>query len=137
MYAPVAYVPVKFRELTKFFTHLVARNCRYGILKSFVAFTPTTLVAVFYIVVYILSMLSYGSDVLTLSIAHISNSLMVVFAYLGFKYLKIVSQALRKQRFLLLIAIAVILVSPAFGLALISYVGVHMTVIFNRQQNIR
>ena len=120
----------------KFFTHLVVRNCKFGVLKSFVAFTPPTLVAFFYVVIYLMSMISYGDDIFTLSISHISNSLMVVFAYLGFKYLKIVSQAMPKQKFLFWLAIGVVAVSPALGLALVSYVGVHMTVIFNRQQNI-
>ena len=120
----------------KFFSYLVTRNCRHGILKSFVAFTPSTLVAVFYIIVYVISLISYGSDVFTVSITHINNSLMLVFVYMGFKYLGIISHAIRKQRFLLFIAIAVVILMPSLGFTLVSYVGVYMTVLFNRQENI-
>lgn len=119
----------------KFFTHLVARNCRYGILKSFLAFSPATLVAVFYIITYVISMLSYGNDVFTVSISHISTSLMVVFAYMGFKYITAISRAYKRQRILLFIAIGVLLFAPSVGIALLSYVGAYVTVIFNRQQN--
>ena len=39
------------------------------------------------------------------------------------------------QRILLFIAIGVLLFAPSVGIALLSYVGAYVTVIFNRQQN--
>lgn len=107
-----------------------------SIRKSEWDFTPSNIVAYFYITISIFAMLAEGNGVLTLSLSSLSILFMIIFAYVGIKTMyRFFSQKTSGLTAFLLIFTAILLFY-SFAIQLFSYIGAFFAISKNKRKKI-
>lgn len=112
----------------KLYTHLVLKYSKHGILKRFSHFLPSELCAYLYVISSLLEIFSVEGTKFATVLININAIMMVVFAYMGLKYLFVVAKiSPRKSMVYFLIALGLISF-PSVAPQVISYLGVWVVI---------
>lgn len=119
----------------KLFTIIVLRISKRGILVSFAHFLPTNVTAFAYVIVLILSIFSGTESLFGIIMLNISNILMLVFAYIGIRYVSTLARMTGKKGFIYAILIATFVTIPDVALRILSFLGAWATIGTNNTLN--
>ena len=112
----------------KLYAKIVLKYSKHGILKKFAHFLPSSLCAYSYVISSILAIFSKDGSRFSLILLNINTIMLVVFAYMGVKYLLMVAKlSARRSVVYFLIALG-FLSFPTFAPQIISYIGVWVAV---------
>ena len=119
----------------KIFAFTVLRVSKKGILISFAHFIPTNISAYSYALVLILSIFSGTDSTFGIIMLNASNIFMLVFAYLGVRYLTTLAHMTGKRGLIYAILIASLVTVPDVALRLLSLLGAWVTIGTNNTLN--
>ncbi len=115
----------------KIFFALILKYSKNGVLKTFLHFLPSNLVAYSYIAVTVIYLLSDSDSLFSLSAFNIYEILMFVFAYVGARFIWIMGKFRGRKTFIFAM-IASLLLFTGLAVQLLSYIGVWITVSTNK-----
>lgn len=95
-------------------------------------FATSSVFAWFYVVLIFLSMIAGAADVFGITVINVYNVFMIVYAYIGFNFVRTMLAMRRSSGFATLALIAVILIASGFAVTLLSYIGVYFTIARNK-----
>ena len=108
----------------KIFVAIANKYSKKGVYFGFATdFMPSTIVTIVYIVTYVLSILINAEDILGIAIVNISAILSVVFAYVGFKYVRTLGKMTSRRGFYNSMLVAGFLIIPTAAIQILSLVG--------------
>ncbi len=115
----------------KVFVSLVLKYSKNGIYKSFLHFLPSRTAAYTYLIAAIIYVLSNSDSLLALSIFNAYEILMFVFAYVGLRFIYLLSKIQDKKTLLFLI-IAGFFLMTGLTIQILSYLGVWIALSTNK-----
>lgn len=116
----------------KIFCAVMRRCCKYGILKKFSHFGVNNVISYFYILIALLSFIVSNQTALDIAILNIDIVLVVVFAYIGIKYLLSLAEFTGRRSLIYTLIAASFLLMGASALRIVSYIGVFINISINR-----
>ncbi len=115
----------------KIFFALLIKYSKNGILKTFLHFMPASIVAYSYIAVTIFYLLSNSNSLFSVSIFNVYEILMIVFAYVGARFIYLMGK-INRRKIVIFIMAAAFLIAFGFTINLLSYLGIFVTVNSNK-----
>lgn len=118
----------------KLFTSIVSRRTKPDSPINTWSFKTPTSVAVFYLIVSVISLFSYGaSDLFSVSISALSSVFMVVYAYVGLTFAHaVLAQRFKSNGFVTFAFVLAFLLFSSYFLQILSYIGVYYTISSNK-----
>ena len=107
----------------KFYTKLVLRYSKYGILKKFAHFIPSNFCAYVFIVSALLNALSSDSSKFGIVLLNANAILTIVFAYMGLRYILLLCKQSQRRSIMYFLLVAAFLSLPEIVPTIISYLG--------------
>jgi hypothetical protein len=117
----------------KIFCAIMRRSCKYGLLKTYSHFYTSSLVAYAYVAIAIIAALASSEAVFDIAIQNVSNILMVVFAYVGLRYVLAVAALSQRRVMIYILTFAALISMSGIAVQLLSYFGVFINISVNRQ----
>lgn len=117
----------------KIFTATALLVSKNGILKTFAHFLPSNAVAYAYIISAIISIFAPATDLFGITLANITQILLMVFAYIGIKYVFTVAKISDRKTTVYLFLAAAIVLLPGVAFQVLSYLGAWITINTNNQ----
>ena len=112
----------------KLYTSLVLRYSKHGILKKFAHFIPSNFCAYVFIISSVLGALSSESSKFGIVLLNANAILTVVFAYMGLRYLLMVSKHSQRRSMMYFLFVVAFLTFPSIAPTIVSYLGVWVVI---------
>ena len=112
----------------KLYSTLVLHYAKHGILKSFAHFIPSTISSIAYIITAVLSIFVSESTRFGIILSNVNSILLVIFLYMGLKYLFMVAKASPKRILIYALIIMGLISFSNIAPKIISYLGVWVVI---------
>jgi hypothetical protein len=117
--------------MIKIFTSSALKICKNGILKSFSVFLPSSMVAYFYVILSLISIFIGFDSNFEIAIKTAAEILMLVFAYIGFRYFLMLAKPSERKTSLYFILVIGFLVMPGLAIEILSFIGAWFSISCN------
>lgn len=121
----------------KLFAAVILRVSKRGILISFAHFLPTNITAYSYAIILVLSIFSGTESTFGIVMLNLSNVLMLVFAYIGVRYVLTMARMSNKRGLINALLIASIVMLSGVALRILSLLGAWAVIGTNNTLNMK